>query len=70
MFLSLLLIKLGLMKQFVKTHGRKSTEGFEYLKAKFPKTIEAKLKEGVFVSLQIKELLKENNSLITLDEAA
>ncbi|XP_076043843.1 uncharacterized protein LOC143026937 [Oratosquilla oratoria] len=61
-------IKLGLMKQFVKTLARKNSESFEYVKAKFTKIIEVKLKEGVFVGPQIKELLKDNNFLTTLDE--
>lgn len=47
-------IKLGLMKQFVETLARKSSEDFEYVKTKFKKITEAKLKESVFVGVQIK----------------
>ena len=61
-------IKFGLMKWFMKTFIRKSSKGFEYeyVKAKFPKITEAKLTEGVFISPQVKELLKENHFLTTL----
>lgn len=55
--LSLLHIKLGLMKQFVKTPTRKSSESFEYVKANFEKVTEAKLNEGVYVCSQITTLL-------------
>ncbi|GBM06427.1 hypothetical protein AVEN_266373-1 [Araneus ventricosus] len=40
-------IKLGLMKQFIKSLP-KDGECFRYLCSKFPKLSEAKLKEGVF----------------------
>ncbi len=62
-------IKLGLMKQFLKTLARRSSEGFEYAKAKFPKITKAKLKEGIFVGPQIKELLKDSNFLTALDDS-
>ncbi|GBM86134.1 hypothetical protein AVEN_75408-1 [Araneus ventricosus] len=41
-------IKLGLMKQFVKAMD-KTGDGFNFLKTKFPRLSEAKIKEGVFV---------------------
>ena len=41
-------IKLGLIKIFVKVMDKES-EGFAYLKQKFPKISEAKVKEGIFV---------------------
>ena len=56
------------MKQFVKTFARKSSKGFEYVKAKFLQITEAKRKEGVFIGQQIKELLKDNHFLTTLVE--
>lgn len=51
-------IKLGLMKNFVKAMDREG-EGFSYLKSKFPRISEAKIKEGIFVGPQIRELLKQ-----------
>lgn len=49
-------IKLGLIKQFVKALP-KDSPAFLYLKKKFPKLSEAKIKEGVFVGPQIRQLL-------------
>jgi len=49
-------IKLGLMKNFIKAvnkHGK----GFEYLRKKFLKLGDAKLKEGVFIGLQIPDII-------------
>ena len=48
MYLSPLNMKLGLIKIFVKVMDKES-EGFAYLKQKFPKISEAKIKEGIFV---------------------
>ncbi|XP_052834269.1 uncharacterized protein LOC128251480 [Octopus bimaculoides] len=45
-FLPPLYIKFGLMKQFVKTLARKSSKGFEYVKAKFPKNHRGKTEGG------------------------
>ena len=53
-------IKLGMMKQFVKTLP-KDGETFKYLSSKFPRLSEAKLKEGVFVGPDIRKLMKDNN---------
>lgn len=47
-FLPPLHIKLGLMKNFVKAIN-KDGAGFQYLKTKFPRISDAKLKEGIFV---------------------
>jgi hypothetical protein len=44
-------IKLGLIKNFVKAMDRNG-DGFLYLKEKFPKTSEPKIKEGIFVGPQ------------------
>ena len=53
-------IKLGLMKQLVKALGRE-TDAFKYLIQKFPQVSEAKIKEGIFVGPQIRELLNDDN---------
>ena len=60
-------IKLGLMKQFVKalSHDRPS---FQYLKTKFPKLSEAKIKEGIFVGPQIRQLLLDRTFEDTLNQ--
>lgn len=58
-FLPPLHIKLGLMKIFVKAMDR-SGDGFLYLKEKFPKLSEAKIKEGIFVGPQIRQLMKDD----------
>lgn len=52
-------IKLGLMKNFVKAINRDG-EGFAHLRQKFPRLSEAKIKEGVFVGPQIRELFKDS----------
>nr|XP_036219079.1 uncharacterized protein LOC118680996 [Bactrocera oleae] len=57
-FLPPLHIKLGLMKNFVKAIN-KDGAGFQYLKTKFPRISDAKLKEGIFVGPQIRELMKD-----------
>lgn len=51
-------IKLGLMKSFVKAldQGRNT---FKYLVEKFPRLSDAKIKAGVFVGPQIRELLND-----------
>jgi hypothetical protein len=46
-------MKLSLIKIFVKVIDKES-EGFAYLRQKFPKIHEAKLKEGIFLGPQIK----------------
>lgn len=51
----------------MKTLIKKSSEGFEYMKAKFPKIPEAKLKEDIRRPAD-KVLLKDNNFLTMLDE--
>ena len=52
-------IKLGLMKNFVKAID-KTQAAFKYLRGKFPRLSEAKIKEGVFVGPQIRELLRDD----------
>lgn len=51
-------IKLGLMKNFVKAM-KKDGEAFKYLREKFPRLSEAKVKEGIFVGPQIRELFRD-----------
>lgn len=51
-------IKLGLMKNFVKSLDKKGA-GFLYLRQVFPKISDAKLKEGVFVGPQVRKLFKD-----------
>ncbi|KAK5643931.1 hypothetical protein RI129_007776 [Pyrocoelia pectoralis] len=51
-------IKLGLMKNLVKAMNQEG-EAFKYLKTKFPKLSDAKIKEGIFVGPQIRELMKD-----------
>jgi hypothetical protein len=50
-------IKLWLMKNFVKDVN-KHGNGFEYLTDKFPKLTDAKLKEGTFIGLQSRGIIK------------
>ena len=51
-------IKLGLMKNFVKALN-KNGAAFKYLESKFPRISEGKLKAGIFVGPQIRELMKD-----------
>ena len=52
-------IKLGLMKNFVKVKD-KTGAGFMYLSRKFSRMTEAKIKEGLFIGPQTRELLKDS----------
>ena len=49
-------IKLGLMKNFVRGMD-KTGRGFEYVRNTFPNVSDAKIKEGIFIGLQIRELM-------------
>lgn len=51
-------IKLGLMKNLVKAMD-KNGPAFLYLSKKFPRLSEAKIKEGVFIGPQIRDLFKD-----------
>jgi hypothetical protein len=51
-------IKLGLMKNFVKAIDHNG-QGFLYLQRKFPRNSDAKIKEGIFIGPQIRELMKD-----------
>ena len=59
-------IKLGLMKQFVKALNV-NNPSFLYLKSKFTKLSDAKIKEGIFVGLQIRQLLTDEKFAGTLN---
>ncbi|UYV84178.1 hypothetical protein LAZ67_X001436 [Cordylochernes scorpioides] len=60
-------IKLGLMKNFVKATDRNAS-GFAYLKQTFSSIGEAKIKEGIFVGPQIRELQQDENFQNSLNE--
>ena len=51
-------LKLGLMKNFVNAMSQEET-AFTYLREKFPRLSEAKLKESIFIGSQIRELVKD-----------
>jgi hypothetical protein len=51
-------IKLGLFKNFVKALDQNGT-GFRYLKERFPRVIDSKIKEGIFVGPQIRALIRD-----------
>jgi len=63
--------KLGLMRNFVKDMNQEEAV-FTYLREKFPRLSEAKLKEGIFIGPQIRELLKDEffDILLQGDEKA
>ena len=63
--------KLGLMKNFVKAMNQEEA-AFTYLREKFPKLSEAKLKEGVFIGAQIRDFIKDEyfDKLLQGDEKA
>ena len=56
-------IKLCLMRNFVKAMD-KTGSGFMCLSIKFPKMTEAKIKEGVFIGPQIRQLLQDSPSTV------
>jgi hypothetical protein len=53
-------IKLGLIKISVKAMD-KEIEGFAYLRQKFPKIREAKMKEGLFIGPHINKLIEDHD---------
>ena len=59
------------MKNFVKTTNQEEA-AFTYLREKFPRLSEAKLKEGIFIGPQIRYLIKVEylNKLLQGDEVA
>ena len=59
--LSSMHLKLGLMKNFVKAMNQEEA-AFTHLREKFPRLSEAKLKEGIFIGPQIRDLIKDEIS--------
>ena len=59
-------IKLGLIKQFVKALDKEGN-CFKYLRDKFPKLSDAKVREGIFVGPQIRKLFKDENFECTMN---
>ncbi|GBL57329.1 hypothetical protein AVEN_245787-1 [Araneus ventricosus] len=59
------------MKDFVKAMDCGGS-GFQYLRLKFPKASEAKIKESIFVGPQIRQLMKDSvfESKLTVKETA
>jgi len=55
-------IKLGLMKTFVKNLDRNGA-AFQYLAEKFPEISETKMKEGIFIGPQIRQLIRDREFL-------
>jgi hypothetical protein len=51
-------IKLGLMKNFVEDMDKTGC-GFEYVRNKFPNVSDAKIKGGIFIGPQIRELIQD-----------
>lgn len=60
-------IKLGIVKQFVKALN-KDGPCFRYLCTKFSSLSDAKLKEGIFVGPQIRELIKDEAFLNSMNK--
>ena len=63
--------KLGVMKNFVKAMNQEEA-AFTYLRETFPRLSKAKLKEGIFIGPQIRELTKDEyfDKLLQGDEKA
>jgi hypothetical protein len=64
-------LKLGLTKNFVTAMNQEEST-FSYLRDKFPRLSETKLKEGIFIGPQIRDLIKEEyfDKLLQGDEKA
>jgi len=64
-------LKLGLMKNFVKAMNQEEA-AFTYLREKFPRLSETKLKEGIFIGPQIRDFMKDEyfDKLLLGDENA
>ena len=63
MFLHPLHIKQGLMKNFMKGMD-KTRRGLEYFRNKFPDVSDIKIKEGIFIGTQIRELMQDKQKNI------
>jgi hypothetical protein len=64
-------LKLDLMKNFVKAMNQEEA-AFTYLREKFPRLSETKLKEGIFIGPQIRDRIKDEyfDKLFQGDEKA
>ena len=51
-------LKLGLIKNFIKAMNEEEA-AFTYLREKFPRLSGAKLKEGMFIGPQIRDLIRD-----------
>jgi hypothetical protein len=60
-------IKLGLIKNLVKRMSKNNSKGFQHLVSKFPKISSAKLKEGIFVGPQIRQIMQDEEFEKSLD---
>ena len=60
-------IKIGLIKQFVKSLDKEG-DTFKYLKAMFPNISDKKLEEGVFVGPQIRKAIKSDIKDVMTEE--
>ena len=60
-------IKLGLIKQFVKALCKEGN-CFQYIKAAFPRVSEEKIKAGIFDGPQIRKLIKDPNSILSMND--
>lgn len=61
-------IKLGLMSNFVKALTKTNPEAIEFLNSMFPKLSELKIKQGIFVGPQIKQVLRSEEFKLYLTE--
>jgi hypothetical protein len=65
-------LKQGLIKMFVKLMNKEG-KGFDYLRQKFPRKSEAKIKEGIFVGPHVRQLFQGSdfrNNLNTAERRA
>ena len=70
--LSSMHLKLGLTKKNSVKAMNQEEAAFTYLREKFPRLSEAKLKEGIFIDPQIRDLIKDEyfDKLLQDDEKA
>jgi hypothetical protein len=59
---------MGLMKNFVESMDKTGCE-FEYVRSKVPNVSDAKIKEGIFIGPQIRELMQDKQLNEDLNEA-
>lgn len=49
------------MKNLIKAMSKANSSGFQYLAERFPKMNPVKMKEGIFIGLQIKTVLQDES---------